>query len=153
MIPSNPETLLISSSRTVHRYSCPSIKHYQAGRRPVQYDGEEFAHWVDANFDPETDRHAYKRCGTCSPDVPEWKTRTRVSRKSVAGLTLSDLGRQVCDLGRLLTVAYGPAQRVTLGVDADGVHDIHVFDQSEFVWFEQKLKLTPREEKEGVRWE
>lgn len=153
MIPDAPETLLISSSRTVHRYSCPSIKHYQAGRRPVEHTpyewggeygseqifGEPRTVWVDARFDPETNRHSYKRCVTCAPDVPEWKSRTRFSCKSVAELTLTDLGR-MCDLGRLLSIAYGPGQRITLGFDADGAHDIHVFDQSESLWFEYRMK-------------
>lgn len=122
--------LVISSSRIIHVDTCPHVAGYVDGKRvSTRYDMErplldatypdestqvlrfgpytevEHRHVIDAQLKPSDLDRAYRRCRTCSPDVPEWPHPLPTVRRKLGTLSHKDIGRQTTE-GELTSVMH-----------------------------------------------
>lgn len=131
--------LVISSSRMIHVDSCQHVAGYIDGKRVrITHDTErpflgsehpdeytqvlrfgpyaevERRDLVDMRLKPSDLDHAYRRCRSCAPDVPEWSAPPGTRRRKIGNLTQKDIGRQTTE-GELTGVMH-TAERVLVEV-------------------------------------
>lgn len=127
----NPERLLMSTARIVHRESCPSMGGYRDGFRvseeqsytledhPQDPDyvrqvfevGERATFAVVTLADLSTATSMYRRCKVCSPDAPEGPSPRRATTKAAGTLAMSDIGRASSD-GVIVAIRHESGQTI-----------------------------------------